>query len=99
MTEKIFYTISEVAKKVGVSTQTIRNWQSDFPQVKVKTNASGRRFFTAKNIEILRKIKKFREAGYTVTAVRKMFSKKVDKNIENLIIKIDSMISRIDKLL
>ncbi len=97
-TEKIFYTPAEVAKELKVTTQTVRNWIREFPQLKVRTDEKGRRQITRSNLEIMRKIKKEKDSGVQLKGIKKNFSKKVDKNIENIIIKVDSIISRIDRL-
>ncbi|MCK5223414.1 MerR family transcriptional regulator [Candidatus Calescamantes bacterium] len=101
MTEKkkIFYSVSEVAEMVSVTSQTIRNWEKGIPQLKVHTDDNGRRFFTVKNLEVLKKIKKWRDDGYSYDAIRKLYSKKVDKNIENIIIRLNSLIDRINDMI
>ena len=84
---------------VSVTSQTIRNWEKGIPQLKVHTDANGRRFFTVKNLEVLKKIKKWRDDGYSYDAIRKLYSKKVDKNIENIIIRLNSLINRINDMI
>ncbi|MCD6578039.1 MerR family transcriptional regulator [bacterium] len=97
--QKLFYKISDVAKKVGVTPQTVRNRIKDFPQLHVKTDVNGRRSFTKNNIDILIKIEKLRKRGYTVQGIKNYFSKRVDKNIESIIIRINKLIDRIDNVL
>ncbi len=97
--QKLFYAISEVSNRIGVTPQTIRNWVKVFPQLHVKVGDNGRRYFTKSNIEILKKIKKLRKQGNNVQAIKNYFAKRVDKNIENIIIKINKLIEHIDGVL
>lgn len=93
---KLFYSIKEVSSEIRVTSQTIRNWISEFPQLKVHRDKNGRRSFTKNNIEILKHIEKLRNQGYTVKAIRKQYNKKVDEDINGIITKIDLMIKKID---
>jgi DNA-binding transcriptional MerR regulator len=96
---KLFYSIKEVSSEIGVTSQTIRNWISEFPQLKVHREKTGRRMFTKNNIKILKDIKKQRNQGYTVKAIRKQYNKKIDEDINGIITKIDHMIKKIDRVI
>ena len=95
---KIFYSISEIAERADVTPQTIRNWSKYFSRLRVKKDKNGRRMFTGKNLEIIEEISYYKKQGYTNKAIKRIFSGRVDKNIENIIIKINSLIKRIDKI-
>ena len=96
--KKLFYSISEVANIIKVTPQTIRNWSRDFSQLKVKVDKNNRRFFTKNNIDILRNIKKYKDKGYTIKSIKKIYIKEVDRNIEGIIDRINLLIKQIDKI-
>lgn len=52
----LYYTINEVAKLVGVSSATIRNWERK-GLIKVKRSKSNYRIFSDEDVSILKKIK------------------------------------------
>lgn len=54
---KKYYRISEVSELTGEPASTLRYWESVFPQLKVKRNEKGTRFYTPANIDTLRRIK------------------------------------------
>lgn len=70
-------TIGEVADELGVKPHVIRFWEENFAQIKPEHGAGGRRYYYNKQIDILRKIKKFLyEDGYTIAGLRKLLNKK-----------------------
>jgi len=50
-------TIAEASKATGVSAHLLRQWESRFPQLKPKRNRAQRRFYTNRDLEIIRRIK------------------------------------------
>jgi len=54
---KSYYRISEVSELLGEPASTLRYWESVFPQLRVKRNDKGTRFYTPGNIATLRQIK------------------------------------------
>lgn len=70
-------TIGEVADELGLKPHVIRFWEENFSQIKPEHGAGGRRYYYNKQLDILRKIKKFLyEDGYTIAGLRKLLSKK-----------------------
>lgn len=53
---KKYYKISEVSEIVGEPASTLRYWEQEFPQLKVKRNDRGTRFYTPGNIATIRRI-------------------------------------------
>jgi len=51
-----YYTIGEVARELDLTTSLIRFWETEFKEIKPKKNRKGNRVYTAKDIEILRRI-------------------------------------------
>ena len=55
--EKLYYSISEVAKELGENASCIRYWSDSFPKyIKPFRNAKGNRMYKAADIETLRQI-------------------------------------------
>ena len=55
--EKAYYSLTEVCEILGVKAHIIRYWESEFPKLKENSDRNTRRRFTAKELELLRKIK------------------------------------------
>ncbi|MBR0122643.1 MAG: MerR family transcriptional regulator [Bacteroidales bacterium] len=56
-TDKMYYTISEIAEMFNVNQSLIRFWETEFPRfIKPKRNKRGVRFYTPNDIENIRKI-------------------------------------------
>lgn len=53
---KKYYKISEVAEMINVAPSTLRFWESQFTIVKPKRNDKGTRFYTPRDIEVIRMI-------------------------------------------
>lgn len=68
---KLYYTIREVAAKVGVAEHTLRFWEKEIPALKPKKTAGGARQYTQQDIEMVRLIHHLiKEQGLTVKAAR-----------------------------
>jgi DNA-binding transcriptional MerR regulator len=71
-TEKIYYTIGEVAELFGVNTSLIRFWEKEFEVLQPKKNKKGNRLFTRDDMQNLRLIFHLvKERGYTLEGARK----------------------------
>jgi DNA-binding transcriptional MerR regulator len=55
--EKIYYSISEVAKIMDVTIPTLRFWEREFPQLKPHVTSGGTRKYKQKDIDLIRTIK------------------------------------------
>jgi len=78
--DKQYYSISETAEMFGVKTSLLRSWEKEFELLKPFKNQKGTRFFTQKDIEIIRTIIYLtKEKGYTLhgakEAIRENFVK------------------------
>jgi DNA-binding transcriptional MerR regulator len=78
--EKMFYTIGEVADMLGVSTSMIRFWEKEFDILKPKKNAKGNRLFRPPDVENLKTIYHLvKERGFTLQGARnKLAENKTD---------------------
>ncbi|MDD4141675.1 MAG: MerR family transcriptional regulator [Bacteroidales bacterium] len=76
---KLYYSISEVAEKFGVSQSLLRFWEEEFPQyIKPKRNKRGVRFFTNKDIENIERIYQLVKVNkFTLEGAKKALRKRV----------------------
>ncbi|MFN6048683.1 MAG: MerR family transcriptional regulator [Bacteroidota bacterium] len=54
--EKKYMKIGEAAATIGVPASTLRFWEKNFPQIKPMKNKKGDRFYTQKDLEVLKEI-------------------------------------------
>lgn len=70
-TQKLFYSIGEVAEMFDVNTSLIRFWEKEFDVITPSKNKKGNRLFTKKDIENFKLIFHFvKEKGYTLQGAR-----------------------------
>lgn len=80
-TEKLYWSIGEVAKMFGVNTSLIRFWEKEFDIIKPHKNKKGNRLFTKIDIDKFKQIYHLvKERGYTLEGARKEL--KINKNKE-----------------
>lgn len=89
--EKIYYSIGEVSKIIGISTSKIRFWEKKFDSIKPKKNKKGNRIFNKKELNKLKLIHHLlKEKKYTIDGAKKKMRKNPEKTethqkvIENL---------------
>ena len=71
--EKQYYSISETAEMFGVKTSLLRSWENEFELLKPFKNQKGTRFFTQKDMEIIRMILFLtKEKGYTLQGAKEV---------------------------
>ncbi|MDR0516222.1 MAG: MerR family transcriptional regulator [Fibromonadaceae bacterium] len=56
-TEKLYFSSSEAAEKVGVSVSVLHSWESLFPKLNPNKNGTGKRVYRLSDIEIAKQIK------------------------------------------
>jgi len=67
MTEKLYYTIGEVAKMLEVKSSLIRFWEQEIKIIKPKKNSKGYRIYTKEDIQKLKLVYHLvRERGMTL---------------------------------
>lgn len=54
--EKLYYSIAEVSKLLGINASNLRFWEKEFKQLKPRRNAKGTRFYTGDDITLIRQI-------------------------------------------
>ncbi len=69
--EKRYYSISEVSRITGLEQYVLRYWEKEFPTLKPRKNRGGNRLYTSKDIELINRIKHFRQKeGLTIPGAR-----------------------------
>src|ERR1700751_6277889 len=85
-TDKLFYTITEVADMFKVNASLIRFWEKEFEVLKPRKSNKGNRLYTKKDIENLRVIYYLvKEKGFTLQGAKeKLKEKPVESHNKNL---------------
>ncbi|MGM0567314.1 MAG: MerR family transcriptional regulator [Bacteroidota bacterium] len=93
-TEKLFYSIGEVAGMFDVNQSLIRYWEKEFDVINPHKNKKGNRYFTKKDIDHFHLIYNLvKRKGYTLQGAKDILRKKtrqteqefeVVKTLENL---------------
>lgn len=79
--KKLYYSISEVSKIVGLEQYTLRYWEREFEQLKPSKNRSENRIYTNKDIKLIIRIKKLlRDEKYTIEGAKKILEKGTNNN-------------------
>lgn len=70
-TQRLYFSISEVADELGVSMPTLRFWENEFKQIKPYKNKRGVRFYTKEDIAVLQEIHYLtKTCGYTLDGAK-----------------------------
>lgn len=73
--KKLYYSISEVSKMLGLEQYVLRYWETEFEQLRPQKNRAGNRIYTEKDIEIVKMIKRLtREDRYTIEGARQVMT-------------------------
>ncbi len=72
---KMYYSISEVCREVGLEQHVLRYWESEFPSLKPKKNRAGNRAYRKKEIDLVKYIKfLLYDKKYTIQGAKKVVS-------------------------
>ncbi len=84
--EKLFYSIGEVAEMFDVNASLIRFWEKEFTIIKPRKNAKGNRMFTKQDLDNFRLIYHLvKERGFTLQGAReKLKSGKIEEENTNV---------------
>ena len=76
MSEKLYYSMGEVAEMFDVNQSLLRHWESQFPILRPKRNKKGNRLFTPQDVEHLKQIYHLvKERGMTLEGAKKALRK------------------------
>ena len=79
LSDKLYYSIGEVAKAFNVNASLIRFWEKEFDVIAPKKNKKGNRFFTPQDIKNLKLIYHLvKERGYTLEGAKTALLEKED---------------------
>ena len=81
-TTKLYYSIGEVGKLVGVETHVLRYWENEFPQLNPRKNNAGRRTYTKADLEAAYRIYELlRVNKYTLAGARQVLEDEGDESL------------------
>ena len=105
-------TIGEVAKELNLieletgkaKTYILRFWEKEFPQLKPKLRAKGRRYYTAENVKLLKKIQYLlKDKGLTIKGAKKIIENNINDievdDFERKDISTNDLLNKKDKLI
>lgn len=96
--QKLYYSIGEVCKLIGVEASTLRYWEKEFTQLRPKRSSRGRRQYTHENIEIIQQIYHLvRIEGISLEVAKKRISELTPQ--ENIKIELAARLHRIRHML
>lgn len=67
--DDVRYMISEASKRVGVESHTLRYWEEEL-DLPVNRNEMGHRYYKDADIELLKTVKKLKEQGFQLKAIK-----------------------------
>lgn len=70
MSETLYF-ISEVSRMVGVEAHVLRYWEEEL-ELSIQRNSQGKRCYTEENVEILKRIKYWKDKGMQLKAVKEV---------------------------
>ena len=77
MSEKVYYTIGEVAHELGVNPSLLRFWEKEIPALQPHKNNKGTRYYSADDIALIKHIYHLtRDGGYTLDGVNDQLRQK-----------------------
>ena len=91
--KKLYYSIGEVSKIVGLKSYVLRYWETEFKQLTPPKNRAGNRTYRQKDIDLILKIKDLlHDKKFTIEGARSVISGKKssvtpNNKIDNNIIK------------
>jgi DNA-binding transcriptional MerR regulator len=80
---KVYYSIAEVRQLTQLPSATLRYWEQQFEQLSPHKDEHGNRYYTKKDIELIKRIKYIRDELYItrIDAIRNELKNK-DRNID-----------------
>ena len=83
MIDKLFYTIQEVSKELGVPYSTLRYWEKEISRLKPRRTSTGIRRYSKEDVVLLKHIIYLsRDKGYTLDGVKKVLGTQETKSDE-----------------
>ncbi len=80
---KLYYSIGEVAKEVGVNETLLRYWETQFPQISPKKAGRGIRQYSEADIEQVKRVYHLvKERGLKIAAAREALQKNREGKVQ-----------------
>lgn len=89
------YIISDASKQVEVEAHVLRYWEDELG-LEIPRNEMGHRYYTDKNIQLLKTIKYLKEQGFQLKAIKLVLPELLDADDDNG--KLDAILKRKDEL-
>lgn len=84
MEEKLFYTISEIADRMGVNVSLVRFWEKEVAVVKPIRSGGGKRRYTQEDLQKLQSFYHLvKVKGYTLQGAMEAMKTQGKKNLKN----------------
>ena len=81
--KKLYYSIGEVSKLVGLKSYVLRYWETEFKQLNPPKNRAGNRTYRQKDIDLIIKIKDLLHGKkFTIEGARSVISSKTSAIID-----------------
>ena len=81
--KKLYYSIGEVSKLVGLKSYVLRYWETEFKQLTPPKNRAGNRTYRQKDIDLILKIKDLLHGKkFTIEGARSVISSKTSNIID-----------------
>jgi len=78
--EKLYYSIAEVSKILGINASNLRFWEKEFKQLKPRRNEKGTRFYTQDDINVVKQIMYLvNDQNLTLEGARQKLNQKKDQ--------------------
>ena len=75
--KKLYYSIGEVSKMIGLKSYVLRYWETEFKQLAPPKNRAGNRTYRQKDIDLILKIKSLlHDKKFTIEGARAVISSK-----------------------
>ncbi len=74
--KKLYYSIGEVSKMMGLEAHVLRYWETEFEHLKPRKNRAGRRIYTVEDIAVVERIQHLlRMDKYTIEGAKQVLGR------------------------
>ncbi|MDP8209015.1 MAG: MerR family transcriptional regulator [Candidatus Electryonea clarkiae] len=78
--QKLYYSITEVSKMLGLASHVFRYWETEFTELKPKKSRAGSRMYRDKDIDLLKEIQKLLHTDrFTIEGARRELPNRLQK--------------------
>lgn len=98
MQNEVRYMISDAAKQVEVETHVLRYWEEEL-DMPIGRNEMGHRYYTGKDILIFKNIKKLKDQGFQLKAIKMVLPELEQNNVDKLLTQKEELNTKADSIL